>query len=368
MKKVELITLQNVPNYGSVLQCYATEQIIKKFGYEIETINYLPERMTKIGMLKNIKEKSKRLHNSILLRTIARIIIFPSYLLRFKTFQLFRKNNLNMTKKIYKVYEDFERNIPYADIYCTGSDQVWNSDWNNEIDKALFLEFVPKGKKCIAYAASFGKEKLDNAEKEETKTMLTKYKYISTREKSGVEILNSLGLKGENVLDPTLLLTGEEWRKISSKRFLNEKYILVYNLNRNKKIDNYAKKISSKTGYKIKYLSYQLHEFYKKGKMYCNPKVEDFIALIDNAECVVTDSFHAVAFSINLSTPFAIVYPKKFSTRLQSILSILDLNDRVVKNDNTEVINNMINYKEVQEILNKEREKSLQWFETALKK
>ena len=101
--------------------------------------------------------------------------------------------------------------------------------------------------------------------------------------------------------------------------------ILVYNLNRNEKIDNYAKNLSKKTGLKIKFLSYQLHEFYKNGKIYCNPQVEDFLALIDNAKYVITDSFHATAFSINFNTQFIIVYPGKYSTRLQSILEILNL-------------------------------------------
>ena len=76
---------------------------------------------------------------------------------------------------------------------------------------------------------------------------------------------------------------------------------------------------------KIKILSYQLHVFYKNGKIYCNPQVEDFLALIDNAKYVITDSFHATAFSINFNKQFIIVYPGKYSTRLQIILEILNL-------------------------------------------
>ena len=97
---------------------------------------------------------------------------------------------------------------------------------------------------------------------------MSKYNYISLREMSGVKICEDLGIKNTvNVLDPTLLLTSNEWREVSSNKFKNEKYILVYNLNRNKKMDNYAKNLSKKTGLKVKYLSYQLHEFYRKGKM-----------------------------------------------------------------------------------------------------
>jgi len=368
VKKISLITLQNVPNYGSVLQCYATEQIIKNMGYEVETLNYLPKRMTKLGMLENIKYKNQKLERSIFLRTIARIIIFPSYLLRFRIFKKFRDKYLNMTKKVYKKYSDILSNLPKADIYCTGSDQVWNSEWNDEIDKALFLNYVPDNKKRIAYAASFGKIELEASEKDKIKEMLKKYDRISLRESSGVNIVNDLGIKGAvNVVDPTLLLSGNEWRKITSNKYNYEKYILVYNLNRNKKIDNYAKNLSKKTGLKILYLSYQLHEFYKKGKMVCNPKVEDFISLIDNAEYVISDSFHATAFSLNLNTQFIIVYPGKFNTRLQSLLKLLDLENRVAINDSDlRIIENKIDYKLVNKKMIKMRDESLNWLKKSL--
>ena len=367
-KKVSLITLQNVPNYGSVLQCYATERIIKQLGYEVETINYMPKRMTKIGMLGAIKNKNKLLKKSLLARTTARIIIFPSYLKRFNTFESFRKQYLNQSEKIYLDNDSLINDVPKADIYCTGSDQVWNSEWNGGIDKALFLDFVPEGKKCIAYAASFGKSSLEKWEVLDTKLLLKKYSDILMREQSGVDIIKSLGYDASNVVDPTLLLTGDEWRIISSNRFENDKYIFVYNLNRNQQVDIYASNLSKETGLKIKYLSYQYHEFYKKGKMYCNPKVEDFLALIDNAKYVITDSFHATAFSINFNTPFVIVYPGKYSTRLQSILKITGLENRVAQDENDlDVVKRKIDFEKVNKKINIERQKSLSRLKESLK-
>lgn len=369
MKKVELITLQNVPNYGSVLQCYATESIIKKLNYDVETINYLPKRMTKIGMLSAIKNKSDKLEKFILLRTLARIIIFPSYLKRFKIFKKFRKKYLNQTSKIYRRYSDFNLKTLDAEIYCTGSDQVWNTNWNGNIDRALYLEFVSKTAKCISYAASFGKTEFNDEECKQIRKLLKKYSHISVREKSGINVAKMMGRSDAvNVLDPTLLLNGDEWRKISSNKYRDEKYILTYNLNRNEKIDKYAIELSKKTGYKVKYLTYQLHDFYKKGDMICNPIVEDFLALIDNAEVVITDSFHATAFSINFNTNFNIVYPEKFSTRLQSILEIVGLEDRIVKKN--QIIDNQITAEKwnlVNSIIEKEREKSISWLEKSLK-
>lgn len=363
MLKIELVTLQDVPNYGSVLQAYATQKAIEALGYNCEIIRYTPERMTKLGMLKNIKHKNSKFEKSLLLRTAARIIIFPSYIKRFHTFKQFRKQYLHETKYKFKTNSELKAHTPKADIYCTGSDQVWNSSWNGGIDKALFLDFAPRNKKSIAYAASFGKNKLSTSEKAETKKLLSKYSYLSVRESSAVELLKDLGFNSTHVVDPTLLLSGNEWRKLSSNKFKNEKYVLVYNLNRNNKIDAYAQKIAKEKGLKVKYLSYQLHEKYKKGKVYCSPSINDFLALIDNAKLVVSDSFHATAFSSNLNTNFAIVLPNKYSTRLDSILYQLNLQDRIIKND--EKLPN-IDFAPVNQKLASMREESLTWLKNAL--
>ena len=366
-KKVELITLQRVPNYGSVLQAYATQKILESLSYEVEIINYFPERMTIKAMLRRIKDKNKKLNNSILMRTIARVIIIPSYIKRFSSFKKFYKN-LNQTKKEYHSNEEIKKDLPVADIYCTGSDQVWNSEWNEGVDKALFLDFAPDNKKKVAISASFGKKSLNDDEIIITKELLSKYSNISLREKSGVDILKQLKIDNSiNILDPTLLLNKQEWEIVASKKFTNEKYILVYNLNRNSKIDRYAENLSKETGLKIKYLSYQIHEFYKKGKMYCNPKVEDFLSLIKNAEYVITDSFHGTAFSLNFEKEFVIVYPEKYSTRIQSILELLDLKDRVAKDEkDLKVCEKKINYSTVSKKLNNERIKSIEWIKNAL--
>ena len=356
-KKVEVITLHRIVNYGSVLQAYATQYIMEKLGYEVEFVDYYPERMHMLGMLKRIKNKSERLKKNLLFRTLARIVMFPSYIKRFHVFKKFIKKNLNLSPKVYYTYEELKENPPKADYYCTGSDQVWNSGWNEKIDKAFFFDFVPEDKICFSYAASFGKSKLEEWEKDETKQLLLKYKYLSMREKSGVDILKDLGIEnGINVLDPTLLLNKEEWSKLTSDKYKNEKYIFVYNLNRNKKIDKYVEKLANEKNLKIFYVSYSLHEFYKKGNMKCNVRIEDFLALIKNAEYVVTDSFHATAFSINFNTQFMIVFPEKYSTRVKSILEITGLESRIVNDCNDiSLCNKKIDFTNANSILNQER-------------
>lgn len=367
-KKVGIITQHRVVNYGSVLQTYALQEKIKELGYSCEVIDYYPERFTPLGMLKRIKNKGEKFKKSFLIRTVARAIIIPSYVIRFHMFFKFLGNRIDMTSKTYKTERELEKESFGYDIYCTGSDQVWNYGWNEKIEYPYYLAFAPDSARKISYAASFGKSELEPVEINETRKLLKRYNKISLRELSGVKIVDRLGIKDSvNVLDPTLLLTGNEWRKIASGKYKNDKYILVYNLNRNKKIDNYAKALSKQTGLEVRYISYQIHEFYKNGKIFCNSKVEDFLSLIDNAQYVITDSFHATAFSLNFNKEFVIVYPGKYSTRLQSILEILGLTNRVAKDDqDMSVVETKIDYNRVNAALDAERVKSLLWLKDAL--
>ena len=367
-KKVGIITLHRVTNYGSVLQAYALQEKIKEIGYDVQIIDYRPSRAKMSNMLKGLKDKNNLLKKSIIIRTIVRAIMLPSYILRFRTFKKFLNKYLNLTGEYYVEEEDFtnSNNLSF-DIYCTGSDQVWNSEWNGKIDKPLFLSFVSDNNKKIAYAASFGKKKLDSWEMEETKKLLDRYDYISVRELDGLNILKELGIKNAKcVLDPTLLLNGDEWRKLSSNKFKKEEYILVYNLNRNKRIHDYAVRLSKKTGCKIKYITYQIHDFYKKGHMYCNTSVENYLSLIDNAKYIVTDSFHGVAFSINFNKNFIVIYPDKFSSRLESILNLTKLTNRVVKKENNELLLDSINYDNVNKSLLEYRNKSIHYLVKSL--
>ncbi len=367
-KKVEVITLHRTVNYGSVLQAYATQYVLEKLGYQVEFIDYYPERLHMLGMLKRIKNKSERLKKSLLLRMIARIVIFPSYLKRFFVFQQFIKKQLKMTHITYQTEEQIEENIPLADIYCTGSDQVWNVGWNEKFDSPFYLKFVPDGKKRIAYSASFGKAKLEDWEKNETKACLEKYNFIAMREKSGVEIVNQLGIKDAvQVLDPTLLLTKEEWKSLISDKYATKEYILMYNINHNKKLDEYAKRLAKQKNLPLIYISYNYHDCFKYGHLKGNIRVEDFLSLIAHAKYILTDSFHCTAYAINFNKDLLVAYPEKFSTRLVSIVELTGLTNRVIDDyEDLSICERKIDYQYASKILDEEREKSIQYLKMAL--
>lgn len=365
--KISLITLHKIVNYGSVLQAYATQTTFEKLGFEVEIVDYFTERMTQHGMSKRIKTKSPKLMRNPLLAAAARIIMYPSYKKRFPVFMNFVNQNLKMTEHTYTCEEDFEKYPISADFYCTGSDQTWNSVWNEKLDKPLYLSYAPDSKPKFSYAASFGRTKLEDWEKEPTKQLLSRYENISMRESSGVEVLHSLGLDGINVLDPTLLLDKNDWQPLISDKYANDNYILVYNINREAGLDEYAQRLAKEKNLKVYFMSYQYHDFYKKGRLICCPQVSEFLGLIAHARYVITDSFHCTAFSTNFNKQLMVYYPHKFSTRLESLVNITGQQSRVVRADSPlAVADEKIDFDNINSILDKERSKAVDYIKTAL--
>lgn len=366
--KVGLITLHNVKNYGSVLQTYATQKLFRDLGCEVDVINYSRKELMDENLLENRINTSRIFSQNFITRMIGKILLGNSVKKQCKVFNEFLNKNINLTKR-YNSFEELVENVPEADIYCTGSDQVWNSDWNKGIQKAFFLEFV-QDKPKISYAASFGKSELDQEEIEITKEMLKKYDHISAREKSAVKIIHDLGIKEvEHVLDPTLMLNKEEWSKLKTDIKHKGKYILVYQLNtKNPEFDQYVKKLSRIKKIPVIRVSNVIYQAFKYGKFVYCPTVNEFLTYFLNAEYIVTDSFHATGFSINFNKKFVSIFPKKFSTRLQSILELTGLENRRVQDfNNFSIIDKEIDYQKVNEIIEKERKKSMDYLKNAIK-
>lgn len=367
--KVDLITLHNVKNYGSALQTYASQKILQNLGYEVEVINYSRKDLLDENVLNTRIATSSIFSKNFFTKFIGKIFLKNSIKKQNKVFNSFLNENINLTRK-YSSYEELLENIPQADIYCTGSDQVWNSDWNKGIEKAFFLEFVPEGKKRISYAASFGKNQLDKSEIDITREMLQKYDHISVREKSAKDIIENLGISNvTQVLDPTLLLDKNDWMELKTNiKYNKNRYILVYQLNtKNPEFDNYVKNLAKVKNMPIIRISNVLYQMFKYGDFdYC-PSVNEFVTYFLNAEYIVTDSFHATAFSINFNKKFLSIFPKKFSTRLQSILELVGLEERrVVDYNDFSLIDREIDYDKVNKIIQLEREKSINYLKKAL--
>lgn len=352
MKKVAVITLHAIKNYGSVLQTLATQKKFEELGCEVEIINYLRED----SQDKNIYKRWTKGDN-FLKRIVKSVILFPTAQKWKKVFWGFLNRNVNLTETTYLSEQELESNPPIADIYCTGSDQVWNSDWNNGFEYPFYLKFAPDGKKKIAFAASIGRNDFAEWEKPEAKKYLSQYSAISVRENNAVDILANLGVSAECVLDPTLCMTGTFWKEMAAPRMIKGGYVLIYQLNRNKKFDNYANEFARRHNLKLVRLCTRFDQIrLPADKHIIIPKVEEFISLFEYADFVITDSFHATAFSLNLNREIVAIYPDKFSSRLNSILEQTGmLHRRLTDFTNYSIADEKSDFNSVNKVLDEKR-------------
>ena len=366
MQNVALITLHRSANYGSVLQALATQVVLERMGYDVAVVDYYAPRNSVPEMLRGLRHKKPLFEKNPLALLAARAILLPSYLKRRRTFDRFITLNLRLSGRTYRSNEELAQDPPKADLYVTGSDQVWNSEWNGGIDEALVLAFTQEGAPRISFSASFGKAGLDDGEAGRTRELLARYGGITVREDTGVEIVRGLGLDATQVLDPTLFMTPEDWRPWVSGRRPRGEYILMYNINHNAPLDRFVQRLARKTGLPVYYISYQLHDCFKRGRMRCCVPVEDFLSLIAGARYVVCDSFHCAAFSVNFNREFAIVPPKRFGTRLESFMRVVGLEDRIVGEEDIGIFDRPIDWGSANARLDAERARSLDAVKSAI--
>ncbi len=353
MKKVALITLHAVKNYGSVLQTFATQCLFEEMGNKVQVIDYRRPWETCLGYWFFLPDKS-------IVGLMRQCMYFPSKILQYRVFNRFLKDNIKLTKKKYSSEKELLNDPVEADIYCTGSDQVWNSGWNNGVIPAYFLSFVKKNDKIkkIAYAASFGNEQVTLNEKSIINPLLQDYDLITVRENVSIDLLKKeFGLEAYGVFDPTLQLTGNFWREFAGDdSLIHEDYVLLIQLNRNHQFDKFAIQFSNDKKFRLIRLCFRVDQIVLPGKPIVIPEIKDYITLIKNARYVLTDSFHAISFCLNLNKQFYCYYPPKYSSRLTSILQFTHLDNRVI-------INNQImcgaecdiNYEKINIIIDNER-------------
>lgn len=369
--KIDIITRHAIANYGSLLQAYATEKIFDKLNIENEIIDYVRVEENSKNLVKTYMKNFKKWNRNFITRVIYKIIQKPNLDIMNNKFAEYRKKYLKLTPKQYKNKNELMEDLPQADIYCTGSDQVWGQIANDEYDENYFLEFVPNDKRCIAYSASFGKNELSENLKIRLPELMEKYSDIMVRELSAIKILNASGIDNVKlVLDPTLLLSKEEWEKnLDIKNNEKEQYILTYQLHHNKEFDKYLKKLAKKTNLKVVRISSSIYYKFKYGKFIYLPNLEQFLTYFKNAKYVVTDSFHGTVFSIIFNKQVIGVLPGKTGTRIESILKLFGMEDRIVNDYNDmSIINKEIDYKKVNDILDKERKKSIEYLRKAIER
>ena len=341
MKKVGIITLNGYFNFGNRLQNYALTKILESYDLNVYTI-------------------WKKSYKDIIRDGIKSKLFFVKKYNRYRKFYKFSKKN--MKELIIN-----DKNISNIDYFVVGSDQVWNYKLIDK-DKTWFQ--APTGKITISYAASLGTNSFPEDFGYKLKEQLKYYDAISVRENRGKELLQPLlpNKKIEVIIDPTLLVDTNIWKKIAKhpKNKVPEKYIFIYFLGN---ISNeYFKKIkdfSIKNGCSIINILDPKSEFYDVGP-------EEFLYLIKNSYLVCTDSFHASVFSFKFDIPFVIFkrsgegISNDLYSRLENLLNLFKMENREYNGIEISKENLNHDYTKAYEVLEKEREKSMNFLKNAL--
>lgn len=357
MPKLSLITLHAVQNYGSVLQTYASQIYFERLGYDTEVVDYIRENNQKENLVDTYIRNSKIRNRNKFTRFIFRHIKRRELEERYTLFRSFVETYIHLTPRQYLKEADFEQHPIAADIYCTGSDQTWNSHWNRGTLTPFYLTYAREGALKIAYASSFGKNRLEKDERETIRDLLSSYDMITVREQEAVEILSDLGIASKRVLDPTLMLSREDWRNFADVPIVEGEYMLIYQLGYNKNFNRLAKQIAKEKKIKLIRIGFGSEARFYGGKVIINPEVRTFLSLLANAKYIITDSFHATSFAVNLNVNFFCWLPKVFSGRITDFLSLLGLENRVFRNyeELSRLFESQINFAAVNRKLEKER-------------
>ncbi len=349
--KVGILTFPHSPSYGASLQMYALYKTVEQLGCTPFILNYQNKYMQNKHHIEHNPIKAKLL-NIVGYRTSKKFNQFE------KMLTWLPKTIIHEAIKLHSVSAELEYII-------VGSDQVWNPAVTGS-DTAYFLDFC-ESKKKISYAASFGVNALEPQFAKVITELLYDIPALSIREQKGKEIIKKLTERDASVvLDPTFLQTKESWDKIVyAKPIVKQPYIFSFVFNSNEENVSYKTRLSNETGLPILSISDNPMKKSDEKSIYVSgigPK--EFLRLIKDAEYIVTDSFHGTAFSIILNRPFYVSLSTKTNSRLETLLSTLELENRIISECKT--FNKHINYAKVNQSISVFRERSLSFLQKAL--
>lgn len=367
MKKLLLITRHAIPNYGSYLQTLASVEVLKKEGYEVDVLDYVPE-LEKPKNLYIPMLKGSRFSKSPVKKLIYALVRKPDFWWMGTRFRKFQKAGLPLTKE-YNTLDKPNEELTSYDLYVTGSDQVWGPIALSQYDGNYFWQNFPKNKDYISFSSSFGKSKFDSELVKKYEIMLHKFKYMLVREDSAVSFVNGIGYNNcKQILDPTLMIKTEFWKSYIKDEILEKsKYILVYQVHDNPSMDQYVRDLQRKTGKEVIRLTNSFVHIIRGGNLVYLPTPRQFLRYIANADYVVTNSFHATVFSLVFRKQFIIIDSGETNTRITSLLHLIKQENRQIMNyKDFSQLDAVIDYDSVDKYLDIERNNSLQLLEDVL--
>lgn len=376
---IGIITIAKVNNYGAELQAFALQYYLKTKGYAAEIIDYLyykhPE-YKHTSQSKSLWNKSVKVRIKYqILKWIAlweRVIFRKHHLKKEQLFRGFHQKNTQFSSVCYNSINSLYQDTPQYDVYMVGSDQVWNPMGLTNLEP-YFLTFAPANSKKVSYASSFGVSSLDEFVQKDMKRWLSSFAWISVREQQGVRIAQSLGCSSvTHVLDPTLLLTPDQWDTFATvpDNVPNSGYVLLYALTPSRALKEATWSLAQSMGLPVVQIATNVLNQDKRFSLLYNVGPSEFLWLFKNASFVMTNSFHGTAFSINFSIPFFVVQPssKTNNSRQLGLLQLCGLSHRMVsETDNIHLPTPLqIDFTPVQNKLHEHRIHSYEYLTNAL--
>lgn len=378
-KKICILTQPLFTNYGGILQAYALQKTIKDMGFDVVT-DLCPIKI--LSFKERLREKTRRIVLKYLFNK--RNINIRQYFLSKNDAKTISKNTKLFIDKYISTTDFFhgelfpkEVEIKKYDAFIVGSDQVWRNEYSRV--ESYFLDFA-KDYPCkkIAFSASFGKSywQFDDKRTKYLSFLAKKFSAISVREKSAIELCkNYLDIDAIHLIDPTLLLTKEDYDNIIKNENEEETQedLVAYLLDDTKEKQDIIKKIQTIKNFSLCNISTKKltkRQRHINEKYIFNP-VSFWMNKIKNAKFVITDSFHGVVFSIIFNKPFAVIENKqRGNDRFSSLLNMFHLQDRIIKENeafDSKILGKEIDYKAINSLIEQEKDKAIMFLSNNLK-
>ncbi len=362
-KKIGIIThYYKSLNYGGNLQAYALCEFLNKQDVVAEQISFS-------GNFMSMEIVHKKRGIQFLKAGILKVFGYPFR--KYRTWRLnkeetkqqikdrrraaffaFNQEVIRHSKSVYDM-QTLKNCTNDYEVFITGSDQVWNMRWYNS---AYFLDFVPSQKIKISYAASIGSDRIDDENRKLIEKSLADFRAISVREENAIDLIQQLvSVQPYCVLDPTLLLTVEDWEKVREELPIANRYIFCYYLGNNIKARKIAKQFARNKGLLVVTIPHATGDIEFSDLNFGDQKLYDaspqqFLSLIKNAEYIFTDSFHAVVFSFLYRKQYFVfnrTKDKAMSTRIKSITKLFNSENHFCGDEKMEKLSYILRLQEI---------------------
>lgn len=395
--RIKLVTFAPHPNYGTCLQGYALNYIMKKLGHDVEFIYNRREERPKdpLRSIKRIFRKCFGKPKPIMDKKEPYIISLPNHpflnilrhfygyniYIRWKYYRdrqrqkVYKFTFLDDNFKMRRIYtrKEYSKVEQEADLFVTGSDQIWNP-YCGGYNPMMFLEFVHH-KPCVAYASSISLPEIPVSVQERMKNTLSKFKHIGVREYHSVDLLNTLLGRNDvkQVVDPTYLLTAEEWADFGKRAEIEfevpEKFIFCYFVGSSRRdvYQEMVEKVKEFTGIEdvITLDCYTGKYNYGGGRIYKDSGPYEWVNLLQRASYVCMDSFHATVFAMKFRKEFVHALKNKDeeigaqNTRMYDLLNRYGLTYKLYNGKDGIEWHKTVDYDQLEPVMNKEIEDSI---------